>query len=168
MSLFWILFFVWLGVGAFWAVADLVFLAHRVREPRSRIDWEHVYAMEREVWKRTFDHLGAPAPRHEVVINRRHLIASGVDREAAAEYLTRHDAPAAYFHSSRTGEYRPLTGGQMLEWEQLKDRMDALDALIQVRETCLSTSDVIKERTRAAREERAQVWERMKELLPLD
>ena len=51
----------WLGVGVA-VVFCHVYFAWWGRDKRPRVDWEHVYAMERDVWGQTFAHAGAPSP----------------------------------------------------------------------------------------------------------
>ena len=54
---------IWLGLFVV-AVAWEAFMNHWMApSPVRTVDWEHVYAMEREVWHHTFDHAGAPAPK---------------------------------------------------------------------------------------------------------
>lgn len=60
--------------GWFWLIFLGIFLAteafhlicvclERPAPKRRTVDWEHVYAIEREVWGQTFEHAGAPAPK---------------------------------------------------------------------------------------------------------
>lgn len=58
------LVFLWAALGASGFVGLIYFIAW-VGTPRERlrIDWERVYAIERDIWGQTFEHAGAPPQR---------------------------------------------------------------------------------------------------------
>ena len=56
--------FVWplVGISGFVVLVQLLAWSMSRGMVQSRINWDHVYAMERDVWGQTFAHAGAPSP----------------------------------------------------------------------------------------------------------
>ena len=102
MAYFW---YSWLGVGVA-VVFCHVYFAWWGRDKRPRVDWEHVYAMERAIWGQTFAHAGAPSAVEASGYNpfsnpslplANYGIASPGELHRAVAYLTRNEQREGYF-----------------------------------------------------------------------
>lgn len=129
---------------------------------RHRVDWPHVYEMEREVYGHTFDHAGAPeAPKPSsdgYYHTRRSVPYQNIEKASASHGLYQPHFPLSSLIKISNARTYTLADEMRLRYEMLDTRMSALD--IRIRTGTQRGVDV-----HHLREERASTWREMKEIL---